>query len=74
MYVGPSRAELADHNMVYPDIPQNARETIAKAPILERLFISDLRLYPIAERQIREKSGAFWDAYQAALAYEGGTK
>lgn len=65
MYVGPTAIGLGTRNCVYSEMPPQAKAAVEKAPILGRLFIP-VRDYPAAERQIRQESGAIWDAWEAA--------
>lgn len=70
MYVGPTASSLnAIQNVVYTEIPSAAKEAIAKSPLIGSLFIP-VTEYPKAEMEIRTQTGAYWSAWNAALAYQ----
>lgn len=66
MYVGPTIRGLGIQNRVYTDIPDGAKEAIAKTPELRNLFI-EVKDYPKANRMIREQNGYIFSAYVKAL-------
>ena len=69
MYVGPTITNPPlIQNTVYSSIPQAAQDAFAAHPQLKILFIPMNRLAelkPIFDKQMREKKGAYYVAYQA---------
>lgn len=77
MYVGPTIPGVAVQNVVYTHMPDEAAEAVKKCPSIANLFIPVLD-YPKAEKQIRERRGYVFSAYNKALEFkekmkEGGT-
>jgi hypothetical protein len=62
LYVGPTVHGIGIQNRVYTEIPDGAKEAIAKNPELRNLFIQ-ISDYPKANRMLREKNGYIYNAF-----------
>ena len=70
VYVGPTITAIgAITGTVYSDIPVSSEKALAEKPIIKALFTS-LTDYPDAEREIRERHGIYWNAYETAVEYQ----
>lgn len=68
IYVGPTLRTLPFiQNRVYTSMPPEAEAAFAECPPLRLLFIP-LDRYPIADEQLRNRTGAIFAASQAAAA------
>ena len=70
VYVGPTITAIgAITGTVYSDIPVSAEKALEEKPIIKILFAT-LTEYPEAEREIRERHGIYWNAYEVAVEYQ----
>lgn len=69
MYVGPTVPALGlVQNVVYTDIPDTAKSRMEEIRLLGALFV-EIKAYPEAEKELRERRGYIWQAFRELAEY-----